>query len=467
MPGITPGRLEEMIRGEQRLLMIDVRGADALVRGHMPGAASAQPLTPERQDVIASRIPRTHPVVLIDGDGSESPPVEESLAGRGLYANHLLGGMAGWPGETECSAHAPAIPAGDLWDVIRGGEDFTLLDVREPHEFSEFGIPGAVNVPLSELFDGDTAGLVPGGGRMVAVCSRGNRSMAAAPALAGRGIESSSHAGGMAGWNQVLAPTAAVRDGGLTITQVEKVGKGCLSYILGSGGKAAVIDPAHPASEYVRMAEGFGLEIDCVAYTRQHADHALAAAELAGLAGAGLYPGGAGRYPADAGMVPAGDSIPFGGARLDILHTPGHAAGSVTYLAAGRHAFCGGMLPAGGAGRTGLGDHASKLSGELYDTLRGAIPALPEDIVVYPAHRAPGSGSNHDGTYSATPRIAGGTALLSGGRREFVDAAAGTVLPKPVNYVARIGINAGTAAVTQAQMPDLGMGPNRCSVRMR
>ena len=465
MPGIAQERLEGMIRDGPRLLTVDIRGAGAFVRGHIPGAASAQPLTPERQDVIASRIPRTHPVVLIDGDGSESPPVEESLAGRGLYANHLLGGMAGWPGETECSAHAPAIPAGDLWDVIRGGEDFTLLDVREPHEFSEFGIPGAVNVPLSELFDGDTAGLVPGGGRVVAVCSHWNRSMAAAPALAGRGIESSSLEGGMAGWNQVLAPTAAVRDGGLTTTQVEKVGKGCPSYILGSGGKAA-IDPAHPAPECVRMAEGLGLEIDCVADTYLHADRVSAAAELAGLAGAKLYPGGAERYSADADMVPAGDSIPFDGARLDILHTPGHAAGSMTYMAAGRHAFCGGMLPAGGVGRPDLRDHSSELAGELYDTLRGTILALPEDIVVYPAHGGPDSGPNHDGTYSATPRIAGGTALLSGGRREFVDAVAGTVQPKPMNYETIIRINAGTAAVPQGQIPDLEMGPNRYSVRL-
>src|SRR3970040_874847 len=75
----------------------------------------------------------------------------------------------------------------------------------------------------------------------------------------------------------------------ITIIQVEKVGKGCLSHIIGSGDEAAVIDPTHPASKYVEFAQKQGLKITKVIDTHQHADHVSATRELASQTGATLY----------------------------------------------------------------------------------------------------------------------------------------------------------------------------------
>ncbi len=49
--------------------------------------------------------------------------------------------------------------------------------------------------------------------------------------------------------------------------------------------------------------------------------------------------------------VKEGDTIPFGGATIQVLHTPGHSPGSVTYRV-GDVLFCGDTLFAGSCGRT-------------------------------------------------------------------------------------------------------------------
>ena len=61
-----------------------------------------------------------------------------------------------------------------------------IIDVREPTEFAEFHLPGAINVPLAEILGGYTPPAVENGA--VVVCARGARSAHAVDALARRGV---------------------------------------------------------------------------------------------------------------------------------------------------------------------------------------------------------------------------------------------------------------------------------------
>lgn len=465
MTGMAPNHLGELILQKSNLLILDIRDAASFIRGHIKGAANASFATPQQQNVIVSRIPRTFKVVLVDEDGTTSARAARFLSRYGLDARHLEGGMAGWTGDVIRGNSDPEILGGDLWKAVHERDDIMILDVREPHEFAEFRIPGAVNIPLSRLFAADIGSSIPSDKKVITVCSHGNRSMVATFALAGMGVESSSLTGGMAGWNQVLAPTATISDGGLTIIQVEKVGKGCLSYVLGCGGKAAVLDPTYPASEYVSIAKDLNLAITSVADTHQHADHVSAASELARITGARLYLSAKEQYEIDAVAVSGGDSIPFGDAHLDVVHTPGHTAGSMTYVFGGRHAFCGDTLSADGIGRPDLRDRAAEYAGELHETLHKIILALPSGTRIYPAHRSADSRSDDSGTYSTTPELASKLSLMVLDKSEFVSRVAGTTQPKPMNHTFIIKINRGLMPVPHAQIPDLEMGPNRCSVR--
>ncbi|MCL4504951.1 MAG: rhodanese-like domain-containing protein [Chloroflexi bacterium] len=73
-----------------------------------------------------------------------------------------------------------------------------LLDVREPHEFADGHIAGAVLIPLGSLQQ-STAKL-PRDREIVCVCRSGNRSSAATRHLASAGYTATNLRGGMIGW---------------------------------------------------------------------------------------------------------------------------------------------------------------------------------------------------------------------------------------------------------------------------
>lgn len=66
--------------------------------------------------------------------------------------------------------------------------DHMLVDVREPEEFVQAHLPGAINIPLNDLMM--RAGEIPNQRPVVLVCARGNRSAIAAEALSMSGYTS-------------------------------------------------------------------------------------------------------------------------------------------------------------------------------------------------------------------------------------------------------------------------------------
>ena len=96
----------------------------------------------------------------------------------------------------------------DLDEVKRGLEDgtITLVDVREPHEFSAGHIPGSVSHPLS-AFDPDALRELPG--RLVFSCAAGVRSIRALEWAQGAGLDLREHyLGGFKEWVDMGEPVA-------------------------------------------------------------------------------------------------------------------------------------------------------------------------------------------------------------------------------------------------------------------
>lgn len=84
-----------------------------------------------------------------------------------------------------------------------GSEKYTVVDVREPHEYAGGHIPGAVNLPLSK-FDPSR---VPKGRQVVLICQAGGRSAAALKKMKAHGVEDARHyAAGMSGWRSRKGP---------------------------------------------------------------------------------------------------------------------------------------------------------------------------------------------------------------------------------------------------------------------
>jgi len=169
------------------------------------------------------------------------------------------------------------------------------------------------------------------------------------------------------------------------------------SYMIGSEGVAAVIDPQRDVALYMDEAARNGLRIAHVIETHLHADFVSGHQELAGKTGARIYLGdGSGAKFPHVG-VKDGDEVQFGRCRLRFLQTPGHTLESVcvmvTDLDRSEEPFAvltGDTLFIGDVGRPDLSpDHTpQQLAGLLFDSLHTKLLTLPDSVEIYPAHGA-------------------------------------------------------------------------------
>jgi len=462
---VTPDELSQILQNKDQVLILDIRAKERYMAGHISGAANAVCDSMQQKQAIMSKIPPSMKIILVDDDATVAKENAIMMARFGFDAHYLRGGMKSWGKELVRSTRDTTIDGDSLWSSLKQNDDVFLLDVREPEEFSEFKIPGAVNIPLSELFRPGSHRQIPKDKKVVTICSHGNRSMVATFALAQRGIESTSLVGGMALWNQVLNATT-LKEAGLTIIQVEKIGKGCLSHIVGSEGEAVVIDPTYPAQKYLEFAKNEGLKITKVIDTHQHADHVSAARDLASLADATLYLSKLEEYKIESKRIGDSDTISFGSKQLKVMHTPGHTAGSMSFVIDDRFVFSGDTLFVEGVGRPDLRDQAEEFATKLYDTLHNKLLKFPDDTKIFPTHHGEGVNPTQNGIYYTTVNMARSLPLLDLSRPEFVSKVVSITTPRPMNYSMIIKINKGAIPVSPMQIPDLEMGPNRCSIRM-
>lgn len=81
-------------------------------------------------------------------------------------------------------------------------------------------------------------------------------------------------------------------------------------------------------------------------------------------------------------FIEEGDTLTFGNETLDIMHTPGHAPGNVTFLWPG-HAIVGDVIFAGSIGRTDL---EGSDPDTLMKSIREKVMVLPDETHLYPGH---------------------------------------------------------------------------------
>ena len=244
---------------------------------------------------------------------------------------------------------------------------------------------------------------------------------------------------------------------------------GCLahaSYLIGSDGEAAVVDPRRDVDEYIEEARANGMEIRHIIETHLHADFVSGHQELAHRTGAKIYFGAKADAKFEYVPVREGDEIRMGDVLLRFLETPGHTPESVSILVIDRAVsevpkavLTGDTLFIGDVGRPdllGSTMSAGELAGMLYDSLHGKLLALPDSVEVYPAHGA-GSlcGRNISSETSSTigQQRQFNYALKPMPKEEFVRLMT-TDLPEAPEYFARdVAINRG-GAVELAELPD-------------
>ena len=110
--------------------------------------------------------------------------------------------------EAQQAAQGSTILATELKAKMDAGEDFLLVDVREPAEYEIVSIPGAVLIPKGEILSGAALSQLPQDKEIVLHCKSGVRSAEALAALKAAGFTKSSHVqGGVLAWAAQVDPS--------------------------------------------------------------------------------------------------------------------------------------------------------------------------------------------------------------------------------------------------------------------
>ncbi|MFZ5852244.1 MAG: adenylyltransferase/sulfurtransferase MoeZ [Actinomycetota bacterium] len=105
------------------------------------------------------------------------------------------------------AARDATISVRDLKAMMDRGEDFLLVDVREPNEYEIVNIPGAVLIPKGEIVSGAALSRLPQDRRIVLHCKSGARSAEALAVLKDAGFADAVHVGGgVVAWVNQIEP---------------------------------------------------------------------------------------------------------------------------------------------------------------------------------------------------------------------------------------------------------------------
>ena len=233
------------------------------------------------------------------------------------------------------------------------------------------------------------------------------------------------------------------------------------SYMIGSGGEAAVIDPQRDVDLYLEAADEQGLKIRHIFETHLHADFVSGHKELAARTGAKIYIGAQAYAGFPHAPLQDGTEIKVGSLRIRALETPGHTPESICLVITDEEkssepwgVLTGDTLFIGDVGRPDLSPQHTpqQLAGLLYDSLHQKLLRLPDSTLVYPAH---GAGSLCGRSMRAERSSTIGTerltnyALQIGSREEFVRQVTANLPARPSYFLQDAEINrSGAEALT-------------------
>lgn len=358
-----------------------------------------------------------------------------------------------------------------LRDWLDSKQPLTVLDIRADEDRAQWAIPGSVHINAYEAVRAGQPGALAGATfpldrPVVTVCNAGRVSQTAAEMLADRGFDARSLAGGMKAWSLAWnTAEVTLADTSISVIQVRRTGKGCLSYIVGCAEEAMVIDPSVSADVYLEIASRYGFSIQHVLETHVHADHLSRARELAKETGATLLLPPQQRVRFAFRAVADGERIPIGSATLAVMHTPGHTNESTSYVLNEIAVFTGDTLFTKGVGRPDLHadpEGARQRTRALFASLTG-LRALRPHTVVLPAHAS--EPIPFDGRAIAA-HMGDVERWLSGwltSEAAFVDRVTSNLPPTPPNFSRIVELNEAGEYPT-SDLTDLEVGANRCAL---
>ena len=352
-------------------------------------------------------------------------------------------------------------------------KSFLIIDIRGAENYKEWNIKGSQNIDVyNDLWAGNfdkvknKLGNLPKDRKIITVCNAGVTSQNASMLLESMGYTTLILEKGMRGWNSLHITDNVINEGDLLLKQIARIGKGCLSYMIGSNStrECFIVDPSQFVEEYAEIVKGNGFEIKGVIETHVHADHLSGARLLTELTQTKYYVSSKDlNLKIDFVDLDKLEGIEIGKNKIKILKTPGHTDGSLCFLVDDKVLLTGDTLFLEGIGRPDLGrnkDEVTKWAKILFDTLN-QIKKLDGNLKILPAHFT---------SYSAFPiyktlenLLKNNKSLKISSESEFVKHILNNLQMTPPNYEQIKNVNLKFMTLPRQIAEQLEFGPNRCA----
>lgn len=369
----------------------------------------------------------------------------------------------------------------ELYQDIRRGSRPLILDVRNEEEFASWAIEGLppnslLNIPYFVFLEDEAECLdrVPRGRDVTVVCAKGGSSAFVASILTQHGIRARNLQGGMIAWGDLHVTTrvASPQESTLTLFQINRVGKRCLSYVIVSDDEALVIDPARHTDWYISLAQAQRAQLTRVIDTHLHADHLSGGPGLTRALGIPYHirldDAAGAQFPYHS--LEDGAHLALGSSVVEIiaLHTPGHTPGSTSLLVNDHYLLTGDTLFVSSIGRPDLGDKAEEWAQLLYRTLFDRIARLPDDVLILPAHYSDVTEMRPDGIVATTLGEARQRNPVFERRTEaqFLEYILGRLPAQPPIYREIRRANLGRIVLDAEHAVAAELGPNQCAAAL-
>lgn len=209
-PTASDGRLRELDGAvfvkfwKSGATAVDLRDAVPFGQSHLAGSVHIKANSPDFVGRIARFTPEALPIIFVADSRQDAEWADAELMGHRIVGGYVIG-----PGVLDQAdskiALLPALAPADLFAKLDDGENLTILDVREPAEWREGAIAGALLISMNEVL-GEVEQL-PKGTPIAITCAGGQRSSLIGSLLLTRGYTKLFNVtGGMKAWTAAKLP---------------------------------------------------------------------------------------------------------------------------------------------------------------------------------------------------------------------------------------------------------------------
>ena len=377
-----------------------------------------------------------------------------------------------------------AYRAEDLFEWVTGeGHDFTLLDVRNNEEFGRFKVEGPhqikmINVPYMEFIEKEDESVaqvqIPKEESIRIVCAKEGSAKYVGEILVNHGWKDVRYlAEGIKSWGNMLAPKLVASGSGYELYQFIRPGKASCSYGLIFEGEMAVFDPSRNAQFYRDFANEHGARIVRTFETHLQADYISGSQQIFADTGAQIV-GHENDFKEAAFEYKKLDDYEVftfsnGGPEIEAIHMPGHTPGSTSYLIDKKYMVSGDTVFILSIGRPDLGGMAEDWSKLLFNTLKGKIAELNDDLLILPGHYIEWAEANSQQLFVDTlGSIKTKNADIYGidNEDDFVQFIKDNMRQQPEEYAQIRKVNAGLLDVDDEDQEIMDLGKNECAASM-